>query len=391
MPTNTVPADAPPAAKQDADAGTTETAGSLAALMGFKELATQTTSAGAAEAANEQNTQPEAGPEEPVLSQPETASDGAPEEVEGGKLKAERPEAETDSDPDASAEEDASKPKDDAKAEAEGEDALEEWLATLPKGAARKLRQQHRQIAELKQALADAKAKQPTVEAKVSESAPVVIDNRLEHITDLRELEAVEAKSRDTLRNAERALDAVDDLRDQLDVDPEAVARQLKAAKYDPPEDRDGLMKLLAEIKRGIRSERAKATGELDAVPKRRSHLEQEARVMEQAAADYPWLKSREGDDYQLFEKILQARPQVRQMGPDWPFAAAVFVEGLKSLNARRAAKAKAAPVVAKAAAAPPPKQPSRSAPPRPAAGSAARSRFEQSGNQEDLAALMPA
>lgn len=389
MPNQTVPGNATPAATQGADAATTESASNLAALMGFKELTTEP-SAGAADAANEHNSQPEAGPVESDLSQLETASDGANGEAEGDKLKAERLDADTDSDPEASAEETAER-KPDA-AEPDGEDALEEWLATLPKGAARKLRAQHRQIAELKRELAETKAKQPEAkaDAQVSESAPVVIDNRLEHISDLRELETVEAKGRDTLRAAERALETVDDLRDQLDLDPELVVKQLKAAKYEPPEDRDGLVKFLGEIKRGIRAERAKAAEQLDAIPRRRTHLQQEAQVMEQAAADYPWLKTKEGDDYQLFEQVIKARPQVRQMGPDWAFTAAVFVEGLKALNARRAAKAKAAPVAAKAAAAPP-KQPSRSAPPRPAAGSAARSRFEQSGKTEDLAALMPA
>ena len=390
MPNPTVPGNATPAANQGADAATTESASNLAALMGFKELTTEP-SAGAADAANEHNSQqPEAGPVESDLSQLETASDGANGEAEGDKLKAETPDADTDSDPEAGAEETAER-KPDA-AEPDGEDALEEWLATLPKGAARKLRAQHRQIAELKRELAETKAKQPEAkaDAQVSESAPVVIDNRLEHISDLRELETVEAKGRDTLRAAERALETVDDLRDQLDLDPELVVKQLKAAKYEPPEDREGLVKFLGEIMRGIRAERAKAAEQLDAIPRRRTHLQQEAQVLEQAAADYPWLKTKEGEDYQLFEQVIKARPQVRQMGPDWAFTAAVFVEGLKSLNARRAAKAKAAPVAAKAAAAPP-KQPSRSAPPRPAAGSAARSRFEQTGKTEDLAALMPA
>lgn len=389
MPNQTVPGNATPAATQGADAATTESASNLAALMGFKELTTEP-SAGAADAANEHNSQPEAGPVESDLSQLETASDGANGQAEGDKLKAETPDADTDSDPEASAEETAER-KPDA-AEPDGEDALEEWLATLPKGAARKLRAQHRQIAELKRELAETKAKQPEAkaDAQVSESAPVVIDNRLEHISDLRELETVEAKGRDTLRAAERALETVDDLRDQLDLDPELVVKQLKAAKYEPPEDREGLVKFLGEIKRGIRAERAKAAEQLDAIPRRRTHLQQEAQVLEQAAADYPWLKTKEGEDYQLFEQVIKARPQVRQMGPDWAFTAAVFVEGLKSLNARRAAKAKAAPVAAKAAAAPP-KQPSRSAPPRPAAGSAARSRFEETGKIEHLAALMPA
>lgn len=380
MTAKTVSGNATPTATQGADSATTETASSLAALMGFGELVKESTSPESAEADTEQNSQPEAGQDADVLSQTETASDGA--DAEDSPVTDETP-------AEASAEDTAETPKAEAQAEPESEDALEEWLATLPKGAARKLRAQHRQIAELKRELADTKAKQPEVTAQANASAPVVIDNRLEQITDLRELESVEAKSRDTLRSADRALDTVDDLRDAVDVDPDQVVQQLKAAKYDPPECRDELVKFLADIKRGIRAERAKAAENLDAIPRRRSHLQQEAQVTEAASLDYPWLRDKQGDDYKLFEQVVKSRPQVRQLGPDWPFIVAVQIEGMKALNARRSAKAKAAPVEAKAAAAPP-KQPSRSSAPRPAAGSAARSRFESSGSVEDLAALMP-
>jgi len=379
MTATTVSGNATPTTTQGADAATTETASSLAALMGFGELAKDSTSTASAEADTEQNSQPEAG-QVAVLSQLETASDGATSDSPATE------ETETE----ASAEETAAEPpKAEAQAEPDSEDALEEWLATLPKGAARKLRAQHRQIAELKRELADTKAKQPEVTAQTNASAPVVIDNRLEQITDLRELDSVEAKSRDTVRSAERALDTVDDLRDAVDVDMDQVVQQLKAAKYDPPDDREGLVKFLGEIKRGIRAERAKAAENLDAIPRRRSHLERETQAYEAAAADYPWLKSRQGDDWKLFEHVVKNRPEVKLLGPDWPAIVAVQIEGHKSLIARRAAKAKAAPVAAKAAAEPP-KQPSRSATPRPAANSAARSRFEQSASEQDLAALMP-
>ena len=405
MPNQTVPGNATPAAKQGADAATTESASNLAALMGFKELTTEP-SAGAADAANEHNSQqPEAGPVDSDLSQLETASDGADGEAEGDKLKAETPDADTDSDPEAGAEETAER-KPDA-AEPDGEDVLEEWLATLPKGAARKLRAQHRQlraqdrqIAELMRELAETKAKQPEAkaEAQVSESAPVVIDNRLEHISDLRELETVEAKSRAEAKLASNVIKEVSRLRKQLsgdmdlDIpgDVDGVVRTLKSRGFNVEADRRAVAQALLDIE--SRAEKLLDEHEplLEAAPRRRAYLQQEAQVLEAAAVDYPWLKTREGEDWQLFEQVVKGRPQVKLLGPDWPAIVAVQIEGHKALNARRAAKAKAAPVAAKAAAAPP-KQPSRSAPPRPAAGSAARSRFEQSGKTEDLAALMPA
>lgn len=376
MPTKTVPGDATPAATQDAEQGSeVESLDALTAFIAQNE-ARPTETAGELKPAEVEA--------EDAPSQLETASDGAAAEATPAT---DEPAAE------AGAEEQAEPPEDPPATEPEGDDALEEWLATLPKGAARKLRAQHRQISELKRELADTKAKQPEGEVKARPSAPVVINNQLDHISDLRELETVEAKSRDTLRSAERALDAVDDLRDALDTDPEQVVRQLKAAKYEPPEDREGLVKFIGDLKRNIRAERAKATDSLDALPRRRAHLEREAQVIELAAPDYPWLRDKQGDDYQLFQQMVQARPQVKLLGPDWAFMVAVQVEGYKSLQARRAAKAKAAPVMAKAAAAAaPPKQPSRSAAPtRAAPGSAARSRFEQTGSVEDLAEAIAA
>lgn len=370
MPNQTVPDNATPAATSGAEQSSA--VGSLEALAAF----IATNEAGPTETDSELK-QPAAVKADTDPSQIETASDGAEPEMESPESN----DAGQDQG-EASAEEEATEPKDDA------EKTDEEVIEGLPRRARKRIDTLTARLKAQEAELAALKAKQPEVQAKVSESAPVVIENKLDHISDLRELETVEAKSRDILRSAERALDTVDELRDLLDTEPETVVRQLKAAKYEPPEEREGLVKFIAELKRTIRSERAKAAESLDAIPRRRSHLEHEARVVEQAAADYPWLKTREGDDYQLFEQVVKARPMVRQMGPDWPFAAAVFVEGLKALNARRSAKAKAAPVMAKANAAPP-KQPSRSAAPRPAPGSAARSRFEETGSVEDLTAAI--
>jgi len=372
MPTQTVPDNATPAAISGAEQSRAEV-GSLEALAAF----IATNEAGPTE--TDSDIKPAAVEAETVPSQLETASDGATEADPATQATAEGEPA-----TEASAEEKASEPKDDA------DKTDDEVVQGLPRRARKRIDTLTARNKALEAEMATLKAKQPEVEAKINESAPVVIENKLDHISDLRELETVEAKSREVLRSAERALDTVDEMRDMLDTEPETVVSQLKAAKYNPPEDRDGLVKFIADLKRTIRGERIKAADSLDAIPRRRSHLEQEARVLEQAVVDYPWLKTREGDDYQLFEQVVKSRPQVKQMGPDWAFTAAVFVEGLKALTARRAAKAKAAPVMAKANAAPP-KQPSRSAPPRPATGSAARSRFEKSGSVEDLAAAIAA
>jgi hypothetical protein len=371
MPNQTVPDNATPAATSGADQSSIDV-GSLDALAAF----IATNEAGPTE--TDSDNKPAAVEADNAPSQLETASDGAEAEAESPESKDEGQASE-----EASAEEQA-EPKDDA------DKTDDEVVEGLPRRARKRIDTLTARNKQLEAEMAELRAKQPKVEAKVSESAPVVIENQLDHISDLRELEGVEAKSRNTLRAAERALDMADELRDQLDVDPETVLRHLKAAKYDPPEDRDGMARFLGELKREIRAERAKAAASLDAVPRRRSHLEQEARVVEAAAVDYPWLKDRESEEYAMFEQIIRARPTVKQMGPDWPFVVAVQMEGIKSLNARRAAKAKAAPVLAKAAAAPP-KQPNRSVAPRPAAGSAARSRFEETGSVEDLTAAIAA
>lgn len=387
MTATTVSGNATPTTTQGADAATTETASSLAALMGFGELAKDSTSTASAEADTEQNSQPEAG-QVAVLSQLETASDGATSDSPATE------ETETE----ASAEETAAEPpKAEAQAEPDSEDALEEWLATLPKGAARKLRAQHRQIAELKRELADTKAKQPEVTAQTNASAPVVIDNRLEQVTDLRELETVEAKSRDRHDLGVRVGKLVNALREKLRGDPDldipgdldSVHAELKRRGYEVEYDRKAVATQLMQIKMAAEEAVEDTAPVLEAAPKRRERLKLEAQAYEAAAADYPWLKSRQGDDWKLFEHVVKNRPEVKLLGPDWPAIVAVQIEGHKSLIARRAAKAKAAPVAAKAAAEPP-KQPSRSATPRPAANSAARSRFEQSASEQDLAALMP-
>lgn len=381
MPNQTVPGNATPAATQGADAATTESASSLAALMGFKELATEP-SAGAADAANEHNSQPEAGPVDSDLSQLETASDGA---------QAEASPATDEAPAEASAEETA---------QGDGEKTDDELVEGLPRRARKRIDTLTARNKALEAELATLRAKQPEAkaDAQVSESAPVVIDNRLEQITDLRELETVEAKSRDEVKLANSVLKEVSRLRKKLtgDLDLEipgdldAVVQTLRSKGFNVEEDRRAAAQCLLQIE--TRAEKLLEEHEplLEAAPQRRAYLHQEAQVLEQAAADYPWLKTREGEDWQLFEQVVKSRPQVKLLGPDWPAIVAVQIEGYKALNARRAAKAKAAPVAAKAAAAPP-KQPSRSAPPRPAAGSAARSRFEQTAKMEDLAALMPA
>lgn len=370
MPKSTVPDNATPAATSGAEQSSAEV-GSLEALTAF----IAGNEAGPTETVSDQ--QPAAVQAEDAPSQLETASDGAEEAA--SETQPETAEA-SEAAPEASAEE----PKDDA------EKTDDEVVEGLPRRARKRIDTLTARNKALEAELAQHRTKQP--EATVSESAPVILPNPnpLNQIVDVRELEAVEARSRDTMRAAERAMDTLEAMRDDLDADPDAVVRQLKAAKYEPPEDRDGLVKFIRDLKHRIREERVKAAEALDAVPKRRSHLEQEARVLEQASVDYPWLKSKEGEDYQLYEQVVKARPLVKQMGPDWQFTAAVFVEGLKALNARRAAKAKAAPVLAKPAQVAP-KTPSRSVPPRAATGSAARRRFEETGSVEDLTAAIAA
>mgnify|MGYP006266980257 CR=1 FL=1 len=391
MPATAAPVHVAPATKS-ADAAAVDV-GSLESLVAFVAQ----NEAGPTETDSE--LKPAAAEAETVPSQPETASDGADGEVEGKKLEAETPEADPETEPEASAEEDG-KPA-TAETEAEGEklkaqppasddpDALEEWLATLPKAAARKLRAQHRQLGDLKRELSDLKAKQPEVTTQQSQSAPVKLP--LENVIDVRELDKLEQQAQAKLDSAEGALDAVDELREEVEFDPEGVRQKLKAAGHEVPEDREGQLRYLRDLKARIKAERAESDRLVKAAPKRRQQLEAEVQASRQAAAHYPWLESREGPDYELFSKVIESRPQIRQLGPDWQFAAAVFVEGLKTLNARTAAKATAAKVMAKAPPVPP-KQPSKpSAAPRAAQGSAARSRFEETGSVDDLAAAIAA
>jgi|GEM_PF-1521122 len=384
MTATTVSGNATPTTTQGADAATTETASSLAALMGFGELAKESTSPESADADTEQNSQPEAG-QVAVLSQLETASDGATSDSPATE------ETETE----ASAEETA---------QSDGEKTDDELVEGLPRRARKRIdtltarnKALEADKATLEAELATLRAKQPEVTAQTNASAPVVIDNRLEQVTDLRELETVEAKSRDRHDLGVRVGKLVNALREKLRGDPDldipgdldSVHAELKRRGYEVEYDRKAVATQLMQIKMAAEEAVEDTAPVLEAAPKRRERLKLEAQAYEAAAADYPWLKSRQGDDWKLFEHVVKNRPEVKLLGPDWPAIVAVQIEGHKSLIARRAAKAKAAPVAAKAAAEPP-KQPSRSATPRPAANSAARSRFEQSASEQDLAALMP-
>jgi len=352
--------------------------------MGFGELAKESTSPESADADTEQNSQPEAG-QVAVLSQLETASDGATSDSPATE------ETETE----ASAEETA---------QSDGEKTDDELVEGLPRRARKRIdtltarnKALEADKATLEAELATLRAKQPEVTAQTNASAPVVIDNRLEQVTDLRELETVEAKSRDRHDLGVRVGKLVNALREKLRGDPDldipgdldSVHAELKRRGYEVEYDRKAVATQLMQIKMAAEEAVEDTAPVLEAAPKRRERLKLEAQAYEAAAADYPWLKSRQGDDWKLFEHVVKNRPEVKLLGPDWPAIVAVQIEGHKSLIARRAAKAKAAPVAAKAAAEPP-KQPSRSATPRPAANSAARSRFEQSASEQDLAALMP-
>lgn len=270
-------------------------------------------------------------------------------------------------------------------------DALEEWLATLPKSAARKLRAQHRQLSELKRELTDLKAKQP--EVTVSPGSPVILPNPnpLHQVVDLRELERLESQALAKLDAADGALDAVEALRDDVELDPDRVRQQLEGAGHKAPEDREGLLRYLRDLKGRIKSERSESDRLVKLAPRRRAELQAEAQASQQAAQHFPWLESQEGADYESFQQVLKARPVVKALGPDWQFWTACAIEGLKTIQARNAAKSRAATVMAKAPEAPA-RQPGKpAAAPRAAHGSAARSRFEKTGSVEDLTAALAA
>ena len=163
----------------------------------------------------------------------------------------------------------------------------------------------------------------------------------------------IEAEAQVKLDSAEGALDAIDQLRDEVEFDPEGVKRKLEAAGHRVPEEREGQLRYLRDLKARIKAERAASDRVVKAAPKRREQLQAEVKASRAAEVHYPWLATREGADYELYQRVVQSQPNLRSLGPDWQFKAAVFAEGLKALNARIAAKTSAGKVVAKAPPAP--------------------------------------
>ena len=182
MPKTAAPDNATPA-KAEAVGAEAADVGGLADLVAFVAAKE------AGQPGNDSDKEPAAAESESVPSQNESASDGAGEaEGEAAELSAANPEA-----TEATAE--ASKATEAKELEGDDPDALEEWLATLPKSAARKLRAQHRQLGELKRELSDLKAKQPDGSTTQPASAKGELDSQLATVTDERELNRIEAEA----------------------------------------------------------------------------------------------------------------------------------------------------------------------------------------------------
>jgi hypothetical protein len=267
----------------------------------------------------------------PVEKQPEAAEVQAPVEETAPEVPQEtQQESETQE-----ANEEVATPKADATTEdAEGSESTEEDVlskkADKPDSvqkrinkAVAKQKAAEEKAAELEKRLADleARAAQP-VEAP--QTAPIVADpsNPLAHVNDFKTLAQEQQQAKEILRLAEFALENEDDSRWT------EAGFQYEGATFSKRQLKD--IKLNAKIALE------------DKVPERARFLQTREQYTQQALETFPELKDKSSAFFQQTQALLRSDPRLSN-SVDGLYAACVYQEGLKALEARKAASAKQA------------------------------------------------
>lgn len=179
------------------------------------------------------------------------------------------------------------------------------------------------EMAELKQQFQE----RPAVE-------PPTPENVLGEVKTLAELNAKEAEARRYLDQAEEHLDGLDD-----GGDPAAAAAWLRQGGVKLPEEADS-----ATVRQVLKRIRRNADRVTRDAPQRREWLAQEQQATQQARQTFPWLADKASPEQAQLAAVVKAIPEIRRL-PHWQFAGAVYVEGLKAIQARKEAAKPAAPV----------------------------------------------
>jgi hypothetical protein len=162
-------------------------------------------------------------------------------------------------------------------------------------------------------------------------------------------LDAVETPEqlRSVLDQAEATIDYAETALDRLETDADAVVRELRAAGVKLAEDAGE-----AEAKAFLRQVRRNAERTMRGADGAAQRIQTRQAFERQVEADFEWAKDKQRPESVQVRSILDQNAWLRNQ-PNGRFLAALFVEGLKSYESRKA-KPKAAPAKVKKPAAQP-------------------------------------
>ena len=155
-----------------------------------------------------------------------------------------------------------------------------------------------------------------------SQAAPTVIDpsQPLSHVGTIEALNAEHKQAKEVIRAAEAMLDQFDSGVDSVDYQGTAYSK--------------------AQVKQILRN--AKVTVE-DLIPQRYQFLQGRDGWRARAHEEFPFLKDKTTKEYQLVESARRNYPIIAAL-PDADYVLGLAVEGIKAVEARKAAAAKSAP-----------------------------------------------
>lgn len=310
-----------------------------------------------AEAAEEQpETSPDDGQQDDDLSQTDTEEEPA--------------EAEESEESDEIADDD--EPADEAEVESPEMEAP--WTPKMQEAFDKRIGKEVAKRKALEERLQALESNRQTDENSPAPAQPAA--SPLDRIEDPNQLAQQEETAENVVSHVERQLDV-------LEEDPDGVERWLKSNQVNLPDYEPATMRA------HLRDVRQQARDILRQAPRRREALREQAAYRQQAEQTFTWLSNAESPEAQSYHNIVQKYPGVKSLGNDWPVMVGVVVEGLKAVKARQALAAKPKAAKPKATPPAPPRQPRGTAQPPPRQvdpQAAAKKRFLETGNIDDLA-----
>ena len=178
------------------------------------------------------------------------------------------------------------------------------------------------QLAIQREELEKYKAAAAQPQEQPQQAAPVVVDpsQPLSHIGTVDALNAEHRQAKDVIRSAEDMLDQFDSGVDLVEFQGDSYSK--------------------AQVKTILRN--AKRTVE-DLIPQRYQFLQNRDGWRNRAIEEFPFLKDKTSKEYHLVESARRNYPIIAAL-PDADYVLSLAVEGIKAVEARKAATAKPAP-----------------------------------------------